>query len=422
LLITLFLCIKVKFIVSAGYNDWTHILILCLAILLFSCSQLASQIFLPALPHIAQSLGMQQWESQLIVSGYLCCLGISQLVVGPLRDKYGDRWVFFIGQTIFILGTFCCAVANSVWWFSIGRVLQGIGAAAPLLISRTLLATNMRGQKLKSAIVSLSMAASVVAIFIPFLGGWLSEVFNWRILAASLAVYFLMVALLGWLVLPQVPVESCGEAYAVKQIFTQYLKFLTNIKFTALGMFKWIPTFLYLTTQLFFPFELQRNFNLSEQQFGQLMMLPISGLLLGSLLVELLQRRLSAPVILALFWPLFVVSGLCYWLLPASLTFNLVAYGLLMVVFGAYFPIYIQTLSQLFLKRVGTANALAGALDLLLFTLLAVLCNAYLLNSVADLAWISIGAALCLCPAWIILFGSSRLLSLKQRVWVLLKN
>jgi MFS family permease len=64
------------------------------AILLLSCSQFASQIFLPALPQIADSLLLNKEQSQAMVTGYFMFLGVSQLIVGPLRDKYGDRPIF----------------------------------------------------------------------------------------------------------------------------------------------------------------------------------------------------------------------------------------------------------------------------------------------------------------------------------------
>ena len=169
-----------------------------LAILLLSCSQLASQIFLPALPQIADSLVLSTVQSQAMVTGYFICLGVSQLVVGPLRDKFGDRPIFFVGQSTFIFGALLCAVATTAELFTVGRVLQGIGAAAPLLISRTLLVATLSGPQLKMAMAQLALVSSGVAILAHLSGGTLAYMANWQFIAWLLAGYFSVTAVVGW--------------------------------------------------------------------------------------------------------------------------------------------------------------------------------------------------------------------------------
>lgn len=372
-----------------------------LAILLLSCSQLASQIFLPALPQIADSLALSTVQSQAMVTGYFICLGASQLVVGPLRDKFGDRPIFFAGQSTFIFGTLLCAVATTAELFTVGRVLQGIGAAAPLLISRTLLIATLSGPQLKMAMAQLALVSSGVAILAPLIGGTLAYVANWQFIAWLLAGYFSVTAVVGWWILPTGAYVPAMNSIRPKYLLRQYGQLLKEGQFLAIAAFKWLPTFLYLTTQLYFPFLLQQYFQLTEQQFGMVMMLPMSGLLIGAFISKCLHKAMNELALFAFFWPLLIVSAMCYSLLPFSLFNALLGYGFIMVVFGGYFAAYMQLLGVHYAEQAGSANALVGAVELLGFTLLAVGCNAYFIHSLNDLAWVTMLAAALLLFAWL---------------------
>ncbi|CAM4290578.1 MFS transporter [Pseudoalteromonas byunsanensis] len=381
---------------------------LIIAMLLLSCSQLASQIFFPVLPHIAADLEMSQGLSQMMITGYFICLGLSQLMVGPLRDKYGDRQVFLAGQTVFVVGSICCALATSTEWFALGRLFQGLGAAAPLLISRTILGAVYRGAQLREALGSLAMVASCVAIVAPWFGGVLASWADWQFLAWMLSAYLIIVAFIGYWLLPSGSSLSATGSLYPHHLFRQYQTLFSAPKFVAIALFKWTPTFIYMTTQLYFPFVLQRQFALSEAQFGSVMMLPMAGLLLGSLLSSKLHRHLNMAWVTGLFWPLLVLSGVCYMFMPFTLLNALLAYGLVMIMFGGYFAIYIQMLSEYFPEQAGSANALIGACELLLFSLLAVACNSYFIDKPSDMAWVTWFMAMLLGWAWMTLFSNKR--------------
>ncbi|BBN80209.1 Bcr/CflA family drug resistance efflux transporter [Pseudoalteromonas sp. A25] len=340
----------------------------------------------------------------MMITGYFLCLGISQLVVGPLRDKYGDRQVFIIGQSLFVLGCVLCAMANNVAWFALGRVLQGLGAAAPLLISRTLLGVVYQGKYLQSAINSLAMAASGIAILSPYLGGALGQWSSWQAVAWSLAGYVFLVALIGLKLLPRSKLYQAPISLHPRQLLERYSLLLFAPQFIAVALFKWGPTFIYLTIQLYYPFVLQSQFAMTQSDFGQFMMLPMVGLLVGAMLTKYFQSRCGVGKTLALFWPLLLISGSCFLILPFTLVTALFGYALVMIVFGGYFSLYMRLVSRLFPSQAGTANALIGAIELLLFTLLAVALNTYFINVPSDIAWLIWAVAALLIWAWGTLF------------------
>jgi len=304
---------------------------------------------------------------------------------------------------IFIIGTLTAGLAKNEVMFALGRILQGLGAAAPLLISRTILASKLDGKTLKSATGSLAIAASIVAVIAPWFGGVITTEFSWQILFLVVTGYFLSIWFIGF--------QFLSKEQSVKQVnqlkfavmLSQYKDLIVQSKFISIASFKWIPTFLYLTSQIYYPFELQEKFNLSAAQYGTAMMLPTIGLLLGTVLAKFLQKYLSFKSILLLFWPLIFISGLILFIMPFSLFSSLFSYSLLMIAFGTYYPCCIHLIVTSFKQSSGTASALVGAIELLFFSLLAILMCKYVIMSYLSLSLLYVIASIFLLFSWFVL-------------------
>ncbi|WP_247749685.1 MFS transporter [Pseudoalteromonas viridis] len=369
-----------------------------LAVLLMSCSQLVSQVYMPVLPDIADSLMLSNGQSQAMIISYFITLGAAQLVVGPLRDKYGDRPLFIAGQIILLIGTLLCAVAPDSGTFLIGRILQGAGSASPVLISRTLLAQRLSGAKLKSAMATVAISASVTAIIAPLLGGMLSSWFGWQGLSLVLITYYLFITLFGLSLLK----TRAPQPIAINpmSLIRHYQNMARCQVFLSLASFKWVPTFLYLTLQLHLPFLLQERFGFTTSQTGQAMMLPMVGLLLGAVFAKVLQRHVSYMKIVLWLWPVLLVSALTFLLASDHALAVLLAYAAIMLVFGGYFPSYMHLIGLLHPTQAGTANALVGAIELLIFSVIAWLVNLWLPDNTQTLSLLIAVCAALLLLSW----------------------
>ncbi|WP_462172507.1 MFS transporter [Pseudoalteromonas xiamenensis] len=190
-----------------------------LAVFLLSCSQLASQIYIPVLPTLGQSLAISETASQALIASYYITLGMSQLITGPSRDRFGDKPVFIAGQMTLILGTLLCTLSQNATLFFIGRILQGIGAASPLLISRTVLSSKLQGPKLKSAMATMAIASSLTSILTPLISGVLSQWFGWQGMSGVLIGYYVLVTLFGLALLESTTnhANSVHPKFLVKQ-------------------------------------------------------------------------------------------------------------------------------------------------------------------------------------------------------------
>ena len=83
-----------------------------------------------ALPSIQGSLDTSAGELQLVISGYAAAYAVFLITGGRLGDLFGRRRIFLIGISGFALASVVCGLATSPAMLIVGRVLQGLSAAA----------------------------------------------------------------------------------------------------------------------------------------------------------------------------------------------------------------------------------------------------------------------------------------------------
>ena len=382
---------------------------LFLAIIILSCSQFGSQIFLPALPEIAQHYAISNGSAQYLIMLYFVSFGLSQLIYGPWSDNNGRRNVFLIGQGIYILGTVLAIFSTTPLMFAFARILQGLGAGSALIISRSVLSDKLTGVKLNQAVASLSIAASAIAIATPMLGGFLSSISGWQGVFIMLFMHLSLVWWLGFKLLEHKTKaklsyhDPVSNIHKLKKGYAEYKKLLTNGYFINVGMFKWLTTLLFLSSVTFFPFEFQQKLQLSQSQYGFYLTLASCGLMVGALLAKILHNRLGYPGLLLVFWPLLLISGLGFYLLPFTLLTSISCYFLFMVCAGAYYPCCLQLIIRPFRQQTGTVNALLGAIDMFIFSALAALINALFIKDIHSLGLLFLFVSAILFISWLLL-------------------
>lgn len=88
---------------------------------------LATDMYLPAMPAMRESLATGADEIQLTLSLYLIGFAVAQLLCGPLSDRYGRKPVLLGGMLLFLVASLVCAFAPDVEVLLAGRFLQALG-------------------------------------------------------------------------------------------------------------------------------------------------------------------------------------------------------------------------------------------------------------------------------------------------------
>ena len=133
-----------------------------------------------ALPHMASSLNATQEEITWVLTSYIVASAIATPLTGWAADRLGRRRVFTGAIAGFILFSVLCGIATSLPEMVAFRIFQGVfGAALIPLAQAVLLDINPR-ERIGQAMAIYGAGIMVGPIIGPTLGGWLTEVFNWR--------------------------------------------------------------------------------------------------------------------------------------------------------------------------------------------------------------------------------------------------
>jgi EmrB/QacA subfamily drug resistance transporter len=115
-----------------------------------------------------------------VIIGYGIVFGSLLVVAGRTADRLGSRRVFFAGLGIFCLGSALCGFAPSVLLLVCGRLIQGLGAAALLPASLSLLRDAFPAER-RSQVVALWGGVGALAVATgPSFGAALITVGGWR--------------------------------------------------------------------------------------------------------------------------------------------------------------------------------------------------------------------------------------------------
>jgi DHA1 family bicyclomycin/chloramphenicol resistance-like MFS transporter len=159
---------------------------------LMALTALTVDVMLPALPQIGSSLGVANGnDRQLVVSIYLGGFAMGQFIFGPLSDRFGRKPPLLFGLALYICGTVLAASSSSFAGLLAARVLQGMGAASPRVISLAIVRDRFEGREMSRVMSFVTMVFIVVPILAPGVGEGILQVSGWR----SIFVFMLIVAL-----------------------------------------------------------------------------------------------------------------------------------------------------------------------------------------------------------------------------------
>ena len=214
---------------------------------LISVGPLAVDAYLPAMPNIADSLGVSIHQIELTLSIYLVGFALGQLIGGPLSDRYGRRITIFSGLALYIVGSFVAATSDTIEFLWAARIIQafggGVGVVNTMAVVRDLYSGRESARAL-SQVVAIMMAAP---LFAPFLGSGLLLLSGWRSIFVGLGVYAaVLLAVLAWK-LPETRRVSAEPSKGALRRYYEVLKHRPVLGFLAATAFSQASMFAFIT-------------------------------------------------------------------------------------------------------------------------------------------------------------------------------
>lgn len=262
----------------------SYLFVLILVGVLAAFGPFVTDFYLPALPELATYFDTTASVAQLSLTFSMIGLGVGQLFIGPLSDKYGRKRLLLVSLAFFLLSTLGCVLVSGVGAFLFFRLLQGLAGAGGVVISKSIATDLYDGRELARFFSTLSAVQGLAPICAPVLGGVLLEVTDWRGIFDVLLL--LGVALVGMLCFFR---ESLPSEYrhgkSLLSVFRSYRPVVTHRDFmfyVLVQAFAMGVMFAYIAAS---PFIFQQHFGLSSLAYSVCFGVNALSVMVGSFVV-----------------------------------------------------------------------------------------------------------------------------------------
>ena len=250
-----------------------------------------TDLYLPALPALTEGFGGSMPQAQLTLTALMLAFGLSQLIWGPLSDRFGRRPVLLVGLSAYVLASIGSTLSPTIELLIVWRTLQGAAMGAGVMCARAIvrdLYTPAQGARMMSKALS---GLGLIACLSPPLGGLLSDLFSWRIALLALAILGAvslgLVALRFTETLPQKNLQALQGA-TLARTWLAILRHPTFVAFSALSTASYGGLFTFLASGSFVFIQV---LGLSKTHYGLLMFSMAFTYMLGTFLCRRLLAR-----------------------------------------------------------------------------------------------------------------------------------
>jgi DHA1 family bicyclomycin/chloramphenicol resistance-like MFS transporter len=229
---------------------------------------LTIDMYLPALPKIADDLSVSSSVIQLTLTGTLAGLALGQLIVGPLSDSLGRRRPLMAGIVLHIVASVVCMLAPNLAVLGLARVLQGVGAAAAMVVAIAVVGDLFADSAAATVMSRLMLVLGVAPVVAPSLGAAVLLHASWHWVFTALVGLAGVLLLVAVTALPETLPPSHRRPLRVRGIAATYVELLRDKRFVilvlvaALGM---SGLFAYIAGA---SFVLQGRYGLDQQAFA----------------------------------------------------------------------------------------------------------------------------------------------------------
>ena len=189
---------------AAGDKDVANSrIMLLLLVAMTGVAPISLYMLVPALPILAATFGDGISIAQMTVSLYMVGIACSQIIMGPLSDRFGRRPVLLAGLGLMVAASVGCVFAQSLPQLIAARFLQALGGASGMVVSRAIIRDLYERDRV-GAMISLVIAVMMIAQMLsPLTGGLIETAFGWRAIFYFITAASLSVAVLIAIALPE---------------------------------------------------------------------------------------------------------------------------------------------------------------------------------------------------------------------------
>ncbi|GAB5097797.1 multidrug effflux MFS transporter [Caballeronia sp. HLA56] len=242
-------------------------------------ASISTDLYLPALPGMAETLHADAGTLEYTISGYLVGFSLGQLLWDPIGDRFGRKLPISAGLVLFVLGSAGCALSNDAHTMIVWRAVQAVGACASVVLARAIvrdLYTGVRSAQMMSTLITVMAIAPLIG---PSVGSIILHLASWRVIFWTLVGVGLF-TMLALTLLPETLQPARRNQEPLKHAFIAYGNLLRSrplLAYAGAGGFFYGGIYAYIAGT---PFAFIAYHHVSPQGYGLLFAAGIVGIML----------------------------------------------------------------------------------------------------------------------------------------------
>lgn len=258
---------------------------------------LSIDMYLPALPGIAEHLSAGASFVQLSLTTFLLGLSLGQLFVGPLSDALGRRRPLLAGIVVYAVSSLLCALIPSIWALIVLRFIQGLAGSAGMVVARAVVRDLYSGTEMTRFISHLMLVNGVAPIVAPVIGAQLMLFLPWQGIFVTLALFGVALCLAIWLGLQETLPPARRSAAGIGRTWSTFKVLFRDKAFMGYGLVQGLISgalFAYISGS---SFVIQNVFGASPQTYSLIFAMNSVGIVLATQVTGRLAGRIEERIL-----------------------------------------------------------------------------------------------------------------------------
>lgn len=352
-------------------NNQYQFIATLLAFAVIPISGLATDIYLPSMPSMAEQLHQSENKIQFTLTVFLISYGITQFFAGAVIDSFGRYRISLVCLLLFSVSFWITANTSSIWMIYLMRIVQGILAGFVVVAKRVFFVDVYEGDRRRHYLSIMSIVWSLGPIVAPFLGGYLQAHFGWQSNFLALSVFSLIIFILELIFSGETIINK--NPFHVNFLFNEFRTMFKALDFTLGILMCGFCYSIVMFYNLCGPFIIEKRMGYSSVINGYISLFMGLAWMLGGFMGRLMIRQAFFPklryanfiqivMLLLMFSTSYFFENIYSFVIFAFLTHLISGF-----IFNNYFSFCLGR----FPKSAGISGGLTGGLSFVLTSLVS---------------------------------------------------
>lgn len=334
-----------------------------IGVALFVYGWLSVNIYLPVLPHLEKVFDIGRSTASLTVTVFLIGFSVTQLIWGPLSDRFGRKPVLLCGLVISVTGVLLTGFANSIEFFMGARILESVGIGVAPVLARSVLTDSLDRDHVSAAMAYVAIVVAIVPAVAPIIGGYLDLLWSWRSIFFFVAGYGAVIVVTAAVRLPET-IRNRNPGLKAATVVGEYREMLGHREYLGyIGLYA-VSFGTLIGYYAAAPYIFVRALGYTPHEYGYLLLVNVGFYVLGASVARALIPKTGTvrPMVFAMI--AFAATSILFVVLELFTTLNTFSVLLPMCVFifgcGLVSPAANTGAMTLFRDKAGASTAVVG--------------------------------------------------------------